>query len=117
MEVKDLHRAFKCLPEAMATLHSKCDCLPSLIVFTGEVELADVLYDGEQHLVLSGPRVATGNTHGTGCTTASAIAAYLARGMTVPNAVKAAKNYVTDALRQSAHLSLGNGNQKPFNHM
>lgn len=76
-----------------------------------------MLYDGQEHLVLTGSRIETGNTHGTGCTTASAIAAYLARGMTVREAVKAAKSYVTEALQRSAHLSLGTGRQKPFNHM
>lgn len=77
----------------------------------------DILYDGNEHLALSGPKVQTGNTHGTGCTTASAIAAFLARGMTVPDAARAAKTYITNALQRSAHLNLGLGRQKPFNHM
>ncbi len=85
--------------------------------FADSVDLADVLYDGHEHLVLTGSRVKTSNTHGTGCTTASAIAAFLARGLTVKEAVRAAKSYVTEALRRSSHLQLGTGKQKPFNHL
>ena len=85
-------------------------------IYTGEDSVADVLFDGERMEVLNGPRIRTSNTHGTGCTTASAIAGCMARGMAVPAAVRAARGYLTQALERSAHLSIGSGPQRPFNH-
>ena len=55
--------------------------------------------DGESVRRLAGPRVPGRNTHGTGCTLASAIACYLARGADMPQAVAQAKVYVTGAIR------------------
>ena len=75
-----------------------------------------MLFDGDACTMLAGPRVKTGNTHGTGCTTASAIAAELAKGASVPAAVRAAKEYVGCALAASAQLRIGSGAQRPFNH-
>ncbi|MEL6263949.1 MAG: bifunctional hydroxymethylpyrimidine kinase/phosphomethylpyrimidine kinase, partial [Cyanobacteria bacterium J06626_6] len=57
--------------------------------------------------------VDTQNTHGTGCTLSSAIAANLAKNMSLTDAVKAAKGYVTEALRHS--LTIGQG-QGPVGH-
>ena len=54
-----------------------------------------------------GKRIATSNTHGTGCTLSSAIAAYLARGEALPEAVRKAKEYVTGAIEHA--LPLGHG--------
>ena len=58
----------------------------------------------------------TKHTHGTGCTLASSIAAHLASGLKVPEAVQAAKDFVTGAIANSAHLALGVGKQGPMNH-
>ncbi|CAK9069892.1 Thiamine biosynthetic bifunctional enzyme TH1 [Durusdinium trenchii] len=58
----------------------------------------------------------TSHTHGTGCTLASSIAAFLAKGLPVPDAVKAAKDFVSGAIAASAHLTLGSGTQGPMNH-
>ncbi|MCJ2092434.1 bifunctional hydroxymethylpyrimidine kinase/phosphomethylpyrimidine kinase [Methylobacterium sp. J-072] len=55
------------------------------------------------------PRLATRNTHGTGCTLSSAIAAGLARGLTLPEAVAAAKDYLTAALMAADRLAIGSG--------
>lgn len=55
------------------------------------------------------PRIATRNTHGTGCTFSSAIASYLALGLTLPEAVAAAKSYLTRALEAGADVSIGHG--------
>lgn len=55
------------------------------------------------------PRVATRNTHGTGCTFSSAIASYLALGRTLPDAVAAAKHYLTQALQAGADVTIGHG--------
>ena len=71
----------------------------------------DVLYikmDGTLE-VFEGKRIETGNTHGTGCTLSSAIAAYLARGEGIREAVGKAKAYLTKALQAGAAYRLGQG--------
>ncbi len=72
-------------------------------------ECVDVLYDGETFTHLPAPRVETKNTHGTGCTFASAIAAGLAKGLGVVEAVRQAREYITLALRYSLDLGHGHG--------
>ena len=61
--------------------------------------------NGVERLVA--PRFATRNTHGTGCTLSSAIAAGLAKGMSLIEAVRAAKSYVTTAIAAADRLSIG----------
>ncbi|MFD7259465.1 bifunctional hydroxymethylpyrimidine kinase/phosphomethylpyrimidine kinase [Streptomyces sp. NPDC059874] len=70
-------------------------------------EAADLLTDGTEQHWLRAPRHANRHTHGTGCTLASAIAAGLAKGLTVPEAVTEAKRYVTGAI--AAGFPLGGG--------
>ncbi|MFJ2813975.1 bifunctional hydroxymethylpyrimidine kinase/phosphomethylpyrimidine kinase [Streptomyces sp. NPDC087294] len=70
-------------------------------------DAVDLLTDGDEEYWLRSPRRDNRHTHGTGCTLASAIAAHLARGRTVPQAVRAAKEYVTGAL--AAGFALGEG--------
>ncbi|MDR1829096.1 MAG: bifunctional hydroxymethylpyrimidine kinase/phosphomethylpyrimidine kinase [Methylobacteriaceae bacterium] len=67
-----------------------------------------VTADGVERL--AAPRIATKNSHGTGCTLSSAIAAGLAKGEALPEAVRAAKAYITEAIRQSERLHIGSGN-------
>jgi hydroxymethylpyrimidine/phosphomethylpyrimidine kinase len=55
------------------------------------------------------PRIATENTHGTGCTLSSAIAAGLARGHDMEAAIDAAKHYITEAIRHADELEIGRG--------
>jgi hydroxymethylpyrimidine/phosphomethylpyrimidine kinase len=69
----------------------------------------DLLFDGTDFRELTAGRVNTVSTHGTGCTFASAVAATLAKGDTVSNAVLAAKAYVTKALQNSFVLGHGHG--------
>ena len=69
----------------------------------------DLLYDGEQTFWISDARVDTQHTHGTGCTLAAAITAYRARGLDVVDAVRAAKEFVTGAIRHALHLGKGIG--------
>lgn len=69
---------------------------------------ADVWSDGENCQVIETERVETNNTHGSGCTLSAAIAANLALGLEPAEAIIAAKEYVTEALRNS--LSIGHGN-------
>ena len=71
--------------------------------------VTDLLYDGKDYREYSAKRVPTMSTHGTGCTFASAIAATLAKGDSVPNAVAAAKAYVTKALQNAYPLGHGHG--------
>jgi hydroxymethylpyrimidine/phosphomethylpyrimidine kinase len=73
----------------------------------------DLLYDGRFFNVFKGEFIDTPHTHGTGCTYASAIAAQLARGKTITDAVAAAKTYVTEAIRHSLAIGHGAG---PTNH-
>ncbi len=72
-------------------------------------EPIDLLYDGETEFRLRGSRVASPHTHGTGCTLASAIAGYLALGLTVPEAVAAAKDLVRRAIERGYPLGAGPG--------
>jgi hydroxymethylpyrimidine/phosphomethylpyrimidine kinase len=69
----------------------------------------DVLYDGHCFERLSAPRVKTKDTHGSGCTFASAIAAELAKGKDVKAAARSAKIYVTHAIRHALRLGRGPG--------
>jgi hydroxymethylpyrimidine/phosphomethylpyrimidine kinase len=71
----------------------------------------DCLYLGEQQrmVILPGERIPTRNNHGTGCTLSSAIAAFIARGEDIENAVRLAKEYITGAIRAGADYTLGHG--------
>ncbi|MGW7440997.1 bifunctional hydroxymethylpyrimidine kinase/phosphomethylpyrimidine kinase [Streptomyces sp. NPDC054849] len=70
-------------------------------------EAVDLLTDGTEERWLRAPRHDNRHTHGTGCTLASAVAAGLAKGLAVPEAVTAAKEYVTGAI--AAGFALGGG--------
>ncbi|XP_028800917.1 thiamine biosynthetic bifunctional enzyme TH1, chloroplastic-like isoform X1 [Neltuma alba] len=76
----------------------------------------DVLFDGEGFYELCSSRVNTRNTHGTGCTLASCIAAELAKGSSVLEAVRVAKHFIETALDYSKDIVIGNGAQGPFDH-
>jgi hydroxymethylpyrimidine/phosphomethylpyrimidine kinase len=69
----------------------------------------DVYYDGAEFVELPGPRFDTGDTHGSGDTMASAIAAALARGASVPDAVAFGKRVVTESVRNAYPLGAGHG--------
>ena len=73
----------------------------------------DVFYDGENFKLFSTKRINTRNTHGTGCTFASATAAGLAIGKSLQDAVSDAKSYVTGAIRYNFSIGKGHG---PLNH-
>lgn len=72
-------------------------------------EAVDLFVDGKQEHRLVAPRHKTMNTHGTGCTLSSAIAAFLARGVPLLEAVTLAKNYVNAAIAAADQLSVGRG--------
>lgn len=69
----------------------------------------DYLFDGSKGVWISGARVPSRHTHGTGCTLSSALAADLARGMTLDLAVRAAKAYVTTTIENGIALGHGTG--------
>jgi hydroxymethylpyrimidine/phosphomethylpyrimidine kinase len=73
----------------------------------------DILYDGNDFHELVSERIDTKDTHGTGCTLSAAIATGLAQEMTVYDAVKRAKDYITTAIRFSLRIGGGHG---PTNH-
>ena len=75
----------------------------------------DVLLEGEARHVFEVPRIETRNTHGTGCTLSSSIAAYLAQGEVLPTAVQKAKDFVTQAIASADQLNVGSGHG-PLNH-
>ncbi len=78
-------------------------------------ELAvDILYNGREVTTFQAPRVDTPNTHGTGCTFSAAIAADLARGRPLAEAVRDAKAYVTKAIREGFALGRGVGQLRHF---
>jgi hydroxymethylpyrimidine/phosphomethylpyrimidine kinase len=79
-------------------------------------ESRDVLFDGKNFEEFTVRRIESKNTHGTGCTFASAIAASLALGLSTNEAVRAAKDYVFRIIRASVDLGLGKG-FGPMNHM
>lgn len=72
-------------------------------------EAVDLLLDGTNIVRLASDRIQTENTHGTGCTLSSAIAANIAKGMTMLDAVREAKIYLTDALMNADELGIGRG--------
>jgi hydroxymethylpyrimidine/phosphomethylpyrimidine kinase len=73
----------------------------------------DLLYDGKRYEEIEGPRIETKNTHGTGCTFASAIATFLARGDPVSEAIRKAKIFITMAIQASLNLGKGTGPTNP----
>ena len=75
----------------------------------GGPESVDFLVSATATARLTAERVATNNTHGTGCTLSAAIAAGLARGQRLAEAVSDAKAYVTEAIRAADELTIGRG--------
>jgi hydroxymethylpyrimidine/phosphomethylpyrimidine kinase len=86
---------------------------PSAVLIKGGhgsgAESVDLLVEPKAFVRLAADRIATRNTHGTGCTLSSAIAAGLAKGLTLGEAAQAAKAYVTAALAASERLNVGSG--------
>ncbi len=72
-------------------------------------DVVDILFDGRNFHEARGPRYATRHTHGTGCTFAAAITAYLALGHTLPQAFTLARTYLDGAIRHAPGLGRGAG--------
>jgi hydroxymethylpyrimidine/phosphomethylpyrimidine kinase len=78
-------------------------------------ESIDYLFGGGGTIALSAPRVATKNTHGTGCSLSSAIAAHLAKGENLETAVHHAKAWISAAIAAADRLDVGRGHG-PIHH-
>jgi len=75
----------------------------------------DVLYDGEEVTEFPAPHLDTQNTHGTGCTLSAAVAGYLAQALPLRESVRAAKEFITEAIAKAPEgLGTGHG---PLHHM
>jgi hydroxymethylpyrimidine/phosphomethylpyrimidine kinase len=105
---KEMYRVAEQLRELMRTsgarwVYLKGGHLPGDQAF-------DLLTDGDRMIELSAPKIGTKNTHGTGCTLSSALAALLPQIDEVPEAARRAKAYLTEALRHADQLLVGTGN-------
>lgn len=115
----------------LTTLDEKLDAARHLIALGAHAVLlkggheegdtkTDILYrDSAEGIITShfaAPTIATRNIHGTGCTLSSAIAAYMARGLKLEDAVREAKHYVYKAINAGADVSIGRG-FGPVNHL
>lgn len=98
--------------EAAKQIHDKYGC--SVLVKGGHNinDANDLLYNGNYHW-FEGKRIDNPNTHGTGCTLSSAIAANLAKGKSLEDAIASAKEYISGALAYGLDLGKGSG---PMNH-
>ena len=74
----------------------------------------DILFDGRDYYELAGDRIESRNTHGTGCTLSAALATEIANGVSLLDAVKRAKDFVTAAIRSSIDLGHGCGPLNPY---
>ncbi|MBQ8761147.1 MAG: bifunctional hydroxymethylpyrimidine kinase/phosphomethylpyrimidine kinase [Bacteroidales bacterium] len=89
----------------------------------GDVKTDFLFYKGQQStdnsqqtfLSFSSETIQTNNIHGTGCTLSSAIAAFVARGLSLEDSISEAKKYVTEAIRNAADIRIGHG-FGPVNH-
>ncbi len=100
------------LPELAREL--SCGGRVSVLLKAGHLsdeELVDVFYNAEEDatVLLRSARLATRNTHGTGCTLSSAVAAFLAHGLPLTEAVTRAKGYIDAAIRAGADYEIGRG--------
>ena len=100
------------LPEAARRLAEKYSV--SVLLKAGHLvndELIDILYNHEtgETVELSAQHIATRNTHGTGCTLSSALAAQLAKGLPLSDAARIAKHYINQAIIHGARYEIGHG--------
>jgi hydroxymethylpyrimidine/phosphomethylpyrimidine kinase len=73
----------------------------------------DVLFDGTNVIEIEGPRYDTEDTHGTGCALSAAITARLAHGDGIEDAVRSAKDFISEAIRRSLRIGKGYGPVNP----
>lgn len=101
----DLYDAARCLSDRFQT---------SVLLKAGHLtdeRLVDIFFDRESRQLIELPsrRIQSRNTHGTGCTMSSALASCLAKGLSLPEAAAAAKQYINDAILAGAAYEIGHG--------
>ena len=110
--------AIRTRDDVRAAAHRLSALGPAVVVVKGGhaegEEAVDVAVFGGAVVEIAGPRVASRHTHGTGCTLSSAIAANLAKGMPVEAALRAAREYLTGAIRHAPGIGRGHG---PLGHL
>lgn len=92
---------------AAKAIYAQYGC-PALVKgghFKGAREAVDFLFDGKEEWMLSAPFITGVHTHGTGCTYSAAVTAYIALGHSLPDAVRLAKIYITEAIAQHIKVS------------
>jgi hydroxymethylpyrimidine/phosphomethylpyrimidine kinase len=112
-----LGRPVRSLEEMRAAARDLRALGPAAVVVKGghlDGAAIDVFFDGERMEELRAERIETKNTHGTGCTFSAAIAARLALGVDLAEAVRGAKGYLTEAIRRSYSVGHGHG---PVDHL
>ncbi len=72
-------------------------------------DIVDLLFDQDSETAFRSPRIATRSTHGTGCTLSAAVAANLAAGLRIGEAVARARDYLREAMRRAVPLGRGHG--------
>lgn len=110
MDVRDLHD----MKEAARRIYGLG---PKNVLIKGghlEGEIVDLLFDGRNFFEYAGARIPTKNTHGTGCTLASAIATELAKGKKIQGAIERARSFMHTAIQYSLPLGKGQGPTNPY---
>ena len=99
-------RSVEDLRAAAKELHRRFGC--AALVKGGHLRglnsAVDIFFDGSTELLLEAPFAKGVSTHGTGCTYSAALAGYLAKGASLQEAVKLAKNYITNVIFKSVQL-------------
>jgi hydroxymethylpyrimidine/phosphomethylpyrimidine kinase len=112
-EVKDVEgmkKAARRIYEMSAAPKSWGNARRAALVKGGHLEddqATDILFDGREFHIFQAPKIVTRDTHGTGCALSSAIAALLARGCDIPEAVARAKQYLSEMLRAAPDIGHG----------
>ncbi|MGE3801286.1 MAG: bifunctional hydroxymethylpyrimidine kinase/phosphomethylpyrimidine kinase [Candidatus Kapaibacterium sp.] len=108
----------KVLPDSASSVEEWCETIYQYgskgVLITGgdgsdEAEVTDTYYDGKEFLTLRGERIVSKQTHGTGCTLSSAIAANLALGVEVVEGIRLAREYVRRGIQLAPGLGKGHG--------
>ena len=113
-EIKDVSQ----MKEAAVDLYALSNKHCAVLLKGGhlaDASCSDFFYDGKEVTELSAKRIATKNTHGTGCALSSAIAAALAKTDDPIEAIREAKTFITNAIAASDELTVGSGHG-PVNH-
>lgn len=105
------------MEDACRLIYHRCACAVLLKGGHKEGDATDILFDGDNFYYYTSERIATKNTHGTGCTFSAAIASELALGHPLPLAVSKAKTYITSAIKHSLEIGAGHGPTHHFYHL